>query len=179
MVLDAAMPQWHWREQHRIATTLPATALLPAVAEVTWAEVRLFRTLMSARFRDGQRFPADEPVLGWFYDSGFTVLDESDRSLVLGLVRPARGEPERQELKSAAAYRDFADPGHLKIALAFWCEPNALVTVTRVAATDEGSHRTLALYWVFIRTFSGLIRREWLRAIRRRASRTDEANRQT
>jgi hypothetical protein len=127
MVLDAAMPQWHWREEHRIATTLPAAALLPAVAELTWAEVRLFRTLMLARFRDGQRFPADEPVLGWFYDSGFTVLDESDRSLVLGLVRPARGEPGRG-LTSAAAYRNFTDPGHLKIALAFWCESNALVT---------------------------------------------------
>lgn len=174
MPLDAAMPRWQWREQHRVSTTLPAATLLRAVAELTWAEVRLFRLLMSARFRDGQRFPADEPVLGWFYDSGFTVLDESGQSLVLGLIRPTSSEAGRRVVTSAAAYRDFADPGHLKITLAFWWEPGALVTETRVVATDGTSHRAFAVYWAFIRTFSGLIRREWLRAIRRRAARPGE-----
>jgi hypothetical protein len=44
-------------------------------------------------------------------------------------------------------------------------------TETRVWATDERTARTFALYWWTIRLGSGLIRRMWLRAIRRRAER--------
>ncbi len=37
------------------------------------------------------------------------------------------------------------------------------------AATDAAARRRFRLYWLAIRPFSGLIRRLWLRAIKRRA----------
>jgi hypothetical protein len=170
MVLDAALPRWQRREQHRIATGLPATELLRAVTELTWAEVRLFRLLMSVRFRLSRRFRVGEPVLGWFHDTGFTVLTESEHALTLGLIQPIRRRGAPLRITSVAKFREFAEPGHIKIAFAFWCEPQALVTETRVAATDHRSAHVFTAYWVLIRAFSGLIRREWLRAIRRRAA---------
>lgn len=44
-----------------------------------------------------------------------------------------------------------------------------LVTETRVFATDEAARRAFKLYWLVIRTGSGVIRRVWLGAAKRRA----------
>jgi hypothetical protein len=44
-------------------------------------------------------------------------------------------------------------------------------TETRVAATDPTARRGFGRYWLVIRGFSGLIRRDWLRAVARRAER--------
>jgi hypothetical protein len=175
MDLDELIPSWYRREWHSIATDQPPERLLPAVEELTWGEVRLFRTLMSARFpRYGERFPPDEPVLGWFQDVGFAVLARTSRALVLGLVQSVGGDAEARPVTSAAAFRAFSDPGHVKIALAFSCEPFALVTETRVAPTDEQSRRAFRWYWMVVRPFSGVIRREWLRAVRRRVASADD-----
>jgi hypothetical protein len=38
-----------------------------------------------------------------------------------------------------------------------------------VQLTDDHSRRVFGRYWLLIRPFSGLIRREWLAAIARRA----------
>ena len=43
-----------------------------------------------------------------------------------------------------------------------------LVTETRVESTDARARRLFALYWLVIRLGSGLIRRDLLRAVRRR-----------
>lgn len=175
MDLDELIPHWYRREWHSIATDQPPQLLMQAVEELTWGEVGLFRTLMSARFpRYGERFPADEPVLGWFEDAGFSVLARTDRALVLGLVQPVGGGATARPVPSATAFKAFAEPRHVKIALSFSCEPFALVTETRVAPTDEKSRRAFRSYWAVVRPFSGLIRREWLRAIRRRVASADD-----
>jgi hypothetical protein len=44
-----------------------------------------------------------------------------------------------------------------------------LATETRVQASDAASRRRFHLYWLVIRPFSGLIRRDMLRAIKREA----------
>lgn len=46
-----------------------------------------------------------------------------------------------------------------------------LITETRVEGTDKASNAKFAPYWALIRLPSGLIRRCWLAAIERRASR--------
>lgn len=179
MGLDELIPEWDWRERHRITTALPAAALMRAAEELTWGEVALFRALMSARFRYGERFPAQEPVLSWFHDVGFVVLLRTDTELILGALQPARRTPKGVELAEprAAAFRRFAEPGHLKIVVGFRARPGELTTQTRVFGTDAGARRRFAVYWVVIRAGSGLIRRQWLRAIRRRADRADKPTR--
>ena len=48
-----------------------------------------------------------------------------------------------------------------------------LETETRVFLTDRASRRRFAAYWLVIRPFSGLVRRRWLQAARRRAEADD------
>ena len=49
------------------------------------------------------------------------------------------------------------------------------LTETRIQATDAASERKFGLYWLFAQPGSALIRRVWLRAVRKRA----EAGRKT
>jgi hypothetical protein len=44
-----------------------------------------------------------------------------------------------------------------------------LSTETRIAATDARARRRFAAYWLVVRPGSGLIRRLWLRAVKKRA----------
>ena len=81
---------------------------------------------------------------------------------------PAGGAEANDDL---AAFRDFADPGHVKIAFCFRCVDGQLRTETRVLSTDTRSRWLFSAYWLVIRPGGGLIRRRWLRAIRTRAER--------
>jgi hypothetical protein len=70
----------------------------------------------------------------------------------------------------------FAEPGFVKAALTFRFIGRAdgttlAETDTRVAATDPAARRGFGRYWLLVRGFSGLIRRDWLRAVARRAER--------
>jgi hypothetical protein len=44
-----------------------------------------------------------------------------------------------------------------------------LTTETRIKCLDNESRRSFGFYWMFIQPFSGLIRMEMLRAIKRKA----------
>ena len=51
----------------------------------------------------------------------------------------------------------------------FHGEDGRLVTETRVRLTDETARRSFRGYWLVVRPFSGLVRRSWLKAAKRRA----------
>lgn len=176
MSLDVAMPKWHRREHHRARTGAPAHRLLTAVEELTWSEVPIFRALMAIRMPGfGQRFAPNALVLKWFYDAGFAVLERTDQEIVFGTAQPAAGDPAPSPIVDPVGLAAFDRPGYVKIALDFRAEPGWLSTETRVLATDPRTRRRFAVYWALIRGFSGLIRREWLRAILRRAAEQDAA----
>lgn len=72
-----------------------------------------------------------------------------------------------------AGFAALEAPGAAKGAWNFRFEPLAggrtrVTTVTRVAAGDAAARRSFGRYWRLIRPFSGLIRIEMLRALRRK-----------
>lgn len=73
----------------------------------------------------------------------------------------------------ARGLRDFREPGWTKAAFDFVLTPEGggtcLATETRVTATDARTRVIFGVYWAAIRAGSGLIRRDMLRAVRRRA----------
>jgi hypothetical protein len=68
------------------------------------------------------------------------------------------------------------DPGGAVAAMDFRLEDTQggilLTTETRVAVQDRAARRRFAIYWVVIQIGSGLIRRDLLQAVRRRAERS-------
>jgi hypothetical protein len=171
-LLDEVLPRWDHRERHSVAVAAPPAAVWRAVEEVSWRAVPAFRLLVRLRAPRRAVPAADRPVLERMLAGGFTVLGRSADELVIGsvvrLTAPRGAVPLGPE--PAAAVRGFDRPGHYKVALGFRLAAGRLTTETRVAATDPASRRAFGRYWRVVRLPSGLIRREWLRAIRHRAS---------
>jgi hypothetical protein len=178
MPLDDLMPRWHFRERHTRATAAAIPALLAAAEQVTWAEVPVMRTLMGIRSAGRLRRTGSAPILGGMGTIGFTVLLRTDGDMVVGGIgRPwtaGGSRPPRlaEQTDPAAFFAHFTAPGWAKMALDFRATGSELTTETRVLLTDEASRRRFRRYWFVIRPFSGIIRRQWLAAIDRRASKT-------
>jgi hypothetical protein len=179
-LIDKFAPRWQFREVHRIGVLAPADAALRAIQEVTAREIRLFRLLTWLR-RGGRpgaesilNPPPDQPILDVALRSGFLSLGTSPRELVIGIavVTP----PGKRKPASPAEFQTLHEPGYAKAVLNFRVEQPALAmcvvsTETRVWATDDRTRAKFARYWWTIRLGSGLLRRMWLGAIRRRAER--------
>ena len=146
----------------------PAAALA-AVKATTLREMPGVGPLFALR---GIRAARDRPLVAGLVGLGFDRLVDAEDELVLGYVgqpwRPTGGRRVRPA--TPEEWVAFADPGYAKAALCFRAADGRLETETRVRLTDETSRRRFALYWALVRPWSGLIRRSWLRAARRRAA---------
>jgi hypothetical protein len=177
MRIDELLPEWQFSERHRIRTTAPAAALLASAERVTWGEVPVMRALMRIRSAGRLRLDGQGRILDDMSTIGFTVVDRTPNELVVAaLGRPwARGGGRAprlsEQLDPAAFFVDFATPGWAKMIANFRVADGELTTETRVLLTDDRSRRAFSRYWLVIRPFSGLIRRRWLAAIARQASR--------
>jgi hypothetical protein len=167
-LLDEQVPDWHFREHHAIRVDAPPDRVFDAVRRVTLSEMGVFRALAWLR---GIRMPVDRPVLEVAGASWEILADESGRELVMGSI----GQPWRWRGGGSRPPGDFATfgrPGYAKMAINWRLEGTTLSTETRVLLTDDVARRKFRRYWLVIRPFSGLIRRVWLRAIKRRAERS-------
>ena len=153
--------------------------LLDAAEQLTWREVSIMRALMGIRSAGRLQLARQERILDSMIRMGFTVLERTDDELVVGVLgrpwAPGGGHAPRlaDRADPAAYFADFDEPGWAKVIANFRAGGGELTTETRVLATDERSRRAFARYWLLIRPFSGLIRRHWLAAIVRRATRTE------
>jgi hypothetical protein len=176
MLIDELLPVWHFRERHGIATVAPAADLLAAVDQVTWREVAVMRALMRVRSAGRLRPGSDRTILADMARLGFTVLARNEEEVVAGAVgrpwSPAGGPAPQwtRQPDTARSFVDFSEPGWAKMIVNFRVSAGHLTTETRIQLTDDRSRRAFRRYWLVIRLPSGLIRRQWLAAIVRRAT---------
>jgi hypothetical protein len=179
-MLDAILPEYDFVERHRVGTAASPDACLAGVKEATPAEMPLVRALFALRslpalISRGRGLPSAKgrPLADQMVEFGFVPLADDQDEIVLGFV----GQPwqlsggSMPRLGSGEEWRAFSEPGYVKAAMNFRATPGMLATETRIHATDPGSRRRFARYWRLIRPGSGLIRRSWLRAAKRRAER--------
>ena len=165
-LLDTLLPRWDARERHRIPLDAAPARALAAVRAATAEEMPLVRVLFRLRGL-GRGAATATPVFDRMLAAGFRVLAEDEREVVVGLV----GQPWRVRggIRRDAPFESFDEPGFAKVAVSFSFDGAELATETRVLLTSAAARRRFRLYWAAIRQFSGLIRRSWLRAARRRA----------
>jgi hypothetical protein len=152
--LDDILPQWQFRERHALRIDAPPERVYAALRAVTAREIRFFRAFTALR-RLGRRgpesilnAPPDDPILDVATRTGFQWLaDDPPRELVIGL-RISR---------------------HVFAAMNFFIDGAEVSTETRVHAATRRSAWQFGAYWLLIRAGSGILRRTWLRAIKRRA----------
>lgn len=178
--LDEFMPVWQFNEIHTIEIAAPPARAFEAMKAVTAGEITLFRTLTWIR-RGGRRMPEsilnagnNESLIDVATRSGFLRLAEDfPRELVIGTVVKKPGGA--RVALTEDVFRKPLPPGFAVAALNFLVTPSAsggstVSTETRVFANSPAARRGFAMYWRIIYPGSALIRRMWLRAIRRRAT---------
>ncbi len=181
-LLDELMPEADHREVHDIWLEATPRATFRALAEVTGREIRLLGPLMALRqlpaFLAGRSSSGSSgvPVFDSLEHSGFVRLAEDpDREIVFGVAGrfwKLAGNAPISAVHDRESFRSFTEPGYAKAAMSFLVRAEGggsrLITETRIATTDAAAGRSFRRYWRLVRLGSGLIRRSWLAAVRRR-----------
>lgn len=128
-------------ERHEVAVAAPPERALAAARAVTTAETPVLRLLFRLR-----GIPVRETVEESLRALGFRTVAESPHELRLRLER-----------------------GRLRAELRLFAGAGALATETEVEADGRRAALAFRAYWLVVGPFSGLVRRDWLRAAGRRA----------
>ncbi len=174
MLIDDYAPDYHVVRRHQIDVRATPDAVYAAVRKLDLSRSFVIRFLFLFR-----GLPTRGLTLDTFLRRGFVLLDEEPRQeLLLGLIGrfwTLKGGLQRFE---PAAFRAFDQPGYAKAAWTFHLTPQPpgstlLVTETRVQCTDAKSLRRFRRYWRLVGPFSGLVRKEILRVLKREAEQGD------
>jgi hypothetical protein len=182
--LDEWMPVWQFDERHVIHIDAPPDRAFTAIHTVRASEITLFRTLTAIR-RFGRpgpesilNAPEQKPLLDVATRTTFIYLtDEAPRELVVGTVIAAPSSLRRARHLTPDVFRQTLPPGVVLATMNFLvtADPRGrsdVSTETRVYANNASTMRRFAVYWRLIHPGSDIIRRMWLRAIKRRAEGT-------
>ena len=183
--LDVLLPRTDFSERHSRVIRAEPDAVCDAFKALTPRELPTSRLLMTVRSlparmagRRGLPSQSDVPLLHQLLDLGFVLLEDvPGRVLTAGLISQMWRRGGRTVVPADRdGFLAFNEPGFVKAALMFRFldqeDGTTLAeTETRVMATDAAARRGFGRYWSLIRGFSGLIRRDWLRALARRAER--------
>ncbi|MGD9117073.1 MAG: hypothetical protein PVJ61_07920 [Dehalococcoidia bacterium] len=187
------MPRYDFTEVHTITIKATPEAAYRAVEETTWAEVSpIVRWLFFLRElpeklvgRKGQTTKTGIPIMEQLEQNGFTMIEKQPpREDVFGLIVPGKiGRVWNKKsgttppVADAAEFLAFKDPDYLLVMgnlLIKETDTPGVVTAyteSRTMGLSPRAVKDFAPYWRIIRPFSGLIRRLWLRGIRRHAER--------
>jgi hypothetical protein len=169
--LPQALPHAEFLEQHSAVIDAPPERVWAALQATLWSDLVLTRPFLVLRGTAagiGRRLVDDGPML----------MVRSDEPCYVAGGRVGKPWQPRPELGPAIASLDdlsaFDEPGWLKMGLDFRLhalpgDRTRLDTSTLCEPTDAEARRRFARYWRVIRPFSGLIRRDMLRAVAHRA----------
>lgn len=181
MLIDSFAPNPDAVETHRIVINASAKEVIGALWTADLGGSLIVKLLMGLRslpefiLLRGRVPPRKRAItLQTVVDSGFGILANEPEEVVLGVTgkfwRPTGNlSPFKRE--------DFDRPVREGFARGVWnfsvkvdnAGRTVLSTETRVVCGDDASRRKFRVYWLFVRPFSGLIRRLMLRAVRREA----------
>lgn len=178
--LDEFMPVWQFSERHTIRIEAPPARVFAAIRNVRASEISLFNALTWIR-RGGRQLPESilnagdsAPLLDVATRSGFVYLaDDPPKELVVGTVVVA--PPGARGMLTPQTFKAPLPPGFAIAAMNFAVAPDGpdaslVSTETRVFANSPDARRRFARYWRMIYPGSALIRRMWLRAVERWAT---------
>ena len=181
MLIDDFMPRYDFSEKHETNIRASAEKVYATVNSIDLAESWIIGGLLTLRGLG--RKSAKTLTLHGMTKDGFAVLGEKpDEEVLLGVAGKFWTPSGCLQNVNADNFREFKTKGYAKAAWNFALKETGkedilLTTETRVKCLDETSLSSFKFYWRFVKLFSGLIRREMLRLIKRKAEANSEKSR--
>jgi len=171
--LEQSMPVYHFRERHSRWIDASPEQVWQALTTLTLDQLTLTRPLVAIRHFAAHTAAPTKPL---FTDGPVRIFEITPPIYAVGgaVARPWQHRPKRRDVASLEEFTRFAEPGWTKYLTDFHLQPRnggvQLTTETRGYSTDSRARRWFSLYWALIRPASGLVRRDMLATVRRRAT---------
>jgi hypothetical protein len=168
---DTYLPQYHFRERHAITVRTRAERIYPIIRNFDFSGSWLISILFMLR-----GLPAKMARMEGVQKERFVLLQEHvGTEIIIGLIGQFWKPNGNLKIFSPAEFASINEPGQAKATWNFRLIPQADTTIveteTRIRCADDAAFKKFSRYWFLIRPFSGLIRREMLRAIKKSAER--------
>lgn len=182
ILLNKYLQYYHFSEKHEIEIKANKENILKAIIDLQPNEIsNLFKVLFFIRSippkilgKNYIGFCPDTPLLKQLEEKGFKILETNDHEIVFGVIGQF-GKLKKGEIYNIDDFINFNEMESVKVATNFFLvereDTVLLSTETRIYNTDKKSRRIFAVYWMIVYPGSALIRRIWLKAIKRRAER--------
>jgi hypothetical protein len=176
-LLDDVLPEYQFFERHSARIRARPELVMQAVRQSTFGDMKSLVTLLkirgaALRTHDTGSFLQDQRVLDAFSASGY-LSGSSEHEIAMFGVWNVRAN-RRPEVHTLQEFADYREQGAVKMAFDFTVQEagegwSTISTETRVLALDDFTRRGMGRYWRLIVPGSGLLRRQWLDGIRKRA----------
>lgn len=174
MLHDKYLPEYHFSECHSTVIKASPEKIFHHLSEFYFSDSPIIKFLLTLRGIRG-RTPGG---LEGIQRKGFVLLEvKDDEEVILGLAGQFwRPSGKIQQCKSSAEFLQVNDPALAKATWNFRMIPHGnstmLETETRIFCGKHALPK-FRLYWCLIRPFSGLIRKEILKGVKRRAEQNE------
>jgi hypothetical protein len=169
MLIDDFMPRFDFSETHDIKIYATAEQVFRAAHEIDFCESWLVRWLMRLRGMSTGKMTLRELRKTIFEKLG----ERENREILLGLAGQFWTPFGNLQKIDSTNFREFNKKGFAKAVWDFSLVESegetCLTTQTRIKCTDAASRRSFGFYWTFVQPFSGLIRMEMLKLIKKKA----------
>ena len=169
MLIDEFLADHDFVETHDIIISAGADDIYRAANEIDFSDSFIIRCLMRLRGMSGGSIRLRDLNRYKFEMLGQTL----NKEMVVGLIGKFWTFGGGLQKIDAESFKKFDTAGFAKAAWNFSLDADGgktrLTTETRIKCLDEDSRRSFGRYWMFIQPFSGLIRMEMLRTIKRKA----------
>ncbi len=172
MLQDKFLPKYQFNEKHSITIHASADKVYQSVLQMNFSSSWIIRLLFKMRGLPTGTISGIEGLK----QMGFTLLEsDTNKEIILGLVGQFWKPQGNIQPCSPEEFIQFNKPDFAKTTWNFEitdADEGAvkLETETRILCLSEPVRKRFSRYWFFIRPFSGLIRMEILRTIKKHAT---------
>ena len=177
-ILDEVMPKWHSREYHSIKVAASTTDVIEVAEELKWKDVPIFYYSINLLSSKKNRKKSDDTIFSLFFGSGlYQKAYRSSEELVIVGILPVSKKIKKHELNDVIPdFQKLNEKNIVKIAANFLYKDGILSTETRNLPIGEKANLFFSIYWICIYLGSGMIRRIWLRGIRKKIMKSFQAD---
>ncbi len=169
MLIDKFMPDYDFSEMHDIKIRAKAENVYRVLNEIDLCDSAIIRWLFRLR-----GLPTSGVTLSEMRKMSFETLGaKENEEVLLGLAGKFWTLTGNLQKVDADNFREFDENGFAKATWNFLLEETGgetlLTTETRIKCLDAESRKSFGFYWTLIQPFSGLIRKEMLKTIKKKA----------